>query len=114
MNNIFEAVSILEKKIRLTSTQSQHIEERHPEFEGEIRKIRECIEQPDVILYHPSEDDYHYCKYFEKTPVGSKNLLVVVRHLNGGGFVITALFVGKGKIRISGKECIYGKIEDLY
>ncbi len=24
------------------------------------------------------------------------------------------IFVGKGKIRISGKECIYGKIEDLY
>jgi len=114
MTSIFEIVSPLSKKIRLTPTQLQHIEERHPEFEGETGKIKECIQQPDVILYDLSEDNYHYCKYFEKTPIGSKNLLVIVRHLNGDGFVITALFVGKGKIRVFGKECIYGKIEDLY
>jgi len=114
MSNGFEAVSILGKTISLTETQLQHIRGRHPEFEGEIRKIKECIEQPDAVLYDPAEDNYQYYRYFEKTPIGSKYLLAVVRHLNGNGFVITALFVSRGKIRLLDKECVYGKIEDLY
>ncbi len=114
MSSTFEVLSVLGKKIRLTINQQYHIEERHPEFKGQTENIRQCLEDPEAILYDTAEDNYQYYKYFEKTPIGPKCMLVIARHLNGDGFVITAIFVPRGKIRSLNKECVYGKIENLY
>ena len=114
MASVFEVASILGKKIRLTETQVEHIQDRHPEFKGQTDKIKRCIEQPDLVLYDLAEDNYQYCKYFVETPVGQKHLVVIVRYLNGDGFVITSLFVSSGKLRLVNKECVYGQVKDFH
>lgn len=104
---IFEAVSKLNKKIRLTQVQWAHIRHEHPELDDQTKKIISAIEAPDFIYYSPKEDNYHYYKYFEHTPVTEKYLLAVVKHFNKEGFVITAFFMTK--IKKKQKEVVYGE-----
>jgi len=75
--------------------------------------LRECLATPDAVLYDPPDDNHQYYKWFDRTPVTGKYLLAVVRHLDGEGFVVTALFVGKGKIRTAGKRFEHGAEADL-
>jgi len=109
--NILETVPMLDKKVRLTDVQWEHIAFKHKEIVGQSDKIKQTLEDPDIIYYFPMEHNYHYCKRFDETPVMEKYLLLVVKHLNGEGFIITAFFVSR--IRIKGKELAYGK-EDIH
>jgi len=63
------------------------------------------LQESDSIYYSSGDDVYHYYKYFEETPVTKKHLLVIVRHLNKEGFVITSFFVAR--IHIGDKGVIY-------
>jgi len=105
--SIFEIVCKLRKKIRLTETQWSHIKYRHPELENQIEKISMTLESPEIICYSSKEELYHYYRHFTGTPVSEKYLLVVVKHLNDEGFVVTGFFVSK--IKKVEKEVIYGK-----
>lgn len=104
---VFETLSVQNKNIRLTETQWAHIRLKHAECEGQTDKMVSTITDPDVIRFDSREDVYHYSRYFQKTPVSDKHMLVIVRHLNGDGFVITAFFVSK--TRMEGKVNIYEK-----
>lgn len=104
---IFELISRLDKKIRLTEIQWAHIESKHKELRNQIQKMIVTLENPDLVYYSPVEENYHYYKYFKETPVMEKYLLLIVKHLNDEGFIITAFFVTK--IRKEGKEVIYGE-----
>lgn len=95
--NIFEIQSPLNKKLRLTKIQWEHITLKHKELKNQQSKLIDALQDPDFVLYSQNDDNYQYHKWFSKTPVSEKHLLVVVKHLNGEGFVITAFFLSKVK-----------------
>lgn len=78
---------------------------KHKELLGQESKIRLSLQDPDFVLYSQSDDNYQYHRLFAKTPVSEKHLLVVVKHLDGEGFVITAFFLTK--IREKRKVKVY-------
>jgi hypothetical protein len=61
---------------------------------------------PDVVYYSTAEETHHYYKKFAKTPVTEKYLLLVAKHQDGEGFIITAFFVAR--IRRQEKVLVYG------
>lgn len=96
---LFEVKSVLQRKIRLTETQWYHIHTRHPEINNQMNKIIKTLQIPDFVYYSKKEHTYHYLKFFETTPVSEKYLLVITKHLNEEGFVITCFFISKIKVR---------------
>ncbi|MCR4405207.1 MAG: hypothetical protein NUW06_08060 [Candidatus Acetothermia bacterium] len=105
---IFEVRSRLARRVRLTKAQWDHITSRHRELKGQESRIRTTLRDPDFVLYSRSDDNYQYHRFFSKTPVAGKHLLVVVKHLDDEGFVITAFFLRKvnerGKVRVYERE----------
>ncbi len=94
-NNIyFEVISSLNKKIRTTRSHWELITKtKHLEIEGKEEEVKECLRDPvevrkssedeEVLLYYKDEGEYFLC--------------IVVRHLNGDGFIITAYITDKIK-----------------
>ncbi|MBS3071581.1 hypothetical protein J4408_01185 [Candidatus Pacearchaeota archaeon] len=92
MNNIFEIIDKTGRKIRLTKTQFKHII-CHKGMENEIEKIKETLRTPLRIDSHKEGELYDYYGYYKDRKKKAKFLQVVVKYLNGEGFVITAYFV---------------------
>jgi len=90
MDILFEVVDKTRRKIRLTDTQWSHIRIRHSDVTE--FKIQETIEKPQRII--KEEDNiiivYRYYKH-RKEP--EKYLKVMIKYLNGDGYVITSYFV---------------------
>ena len=64
------------------------------------------LTEPDTVYHSVGEDTYHYYKKFSSTPVSEKYLLLVAKHHDGEGFIITAFFVAG--IRRQDKVLVYG------
>lgn len=105
--HIFELRSKLGKRVRLTQVQWEHITTRHRELRRQKTRIRRTLQEPDFVLYSQRDDNYQHYKFFPKTPVTEKHLLVVVKHLNDESFVLTAFFLRR--VRSRGKVEIYAK-----
>jgi hypothetical protein len=88
---IFTVHSLLGKHIRLTETQWRHIRKRQ-EMHGQLERMQETLAEPDVVYYVPGEETYHYYRFYPQTPVSSKHMLVITKHLDGEGFVITCFY----------------------
>ena len=84
---MFEVTGKLGKSIRTTRNYWQKIvENKHPKIEGKVPEVKKTIKEPDqirrsktdpdVYLYYRTHNDYYF-------------LSVVVKHLNGEGFVVT-------------------------
>ena len=93
-------------EVRLTTVQWAHILDRHPEMDGQLDKFLETLREPDAVPYDRVENNHQYVRRFRKTPVSEKSLLVIARHAGGDGFVFTAFFVAR--IRLRGKELVHG------
>ncbi len=104
---VLKVTSRADRQIRLTEVQWDHMTSRHPEVNGQEDKISETLEDPDFIYHSLKEENYHYLKYFEDTPVTKKYLLIIAKHLNKEGFVITGFFLSR--IKTSDKVLVYGK-----
>ncbi len=104
---VFEVVSKMGKKIRLTEVQWAHTSSKHPELENQIDNMITTLQEPDYVYHSTKEENFHYLKLFEQTPVTEKYLLLIIKHLNDEGFVITGFFVSK--IRMKNKVLVYGK-----
>ena len=88
---IFTVQSVLRKYIRLTETQWRHIKRRQ-ELYSQLERIRATLSEPDVVYHVPEEDTYHYYRFYRQTPVSGKHMLVIVKHLDGEGFIITCFY----------------------
>lgn len=94
MEIYFEAKAINDKIIRTTHSHWELITKvKHPEIEGKEAEVKQCLSNPVEIRKRSEDNDvylyYHpYEKYF---------ICVVVRHLNGEGFIITAYITDKIK-----------------
>jgi hypothetical protein len=88
------------RKIRLTATQRLHIAFFHPEAIVDEHKIQLTLSDPELVAAGVTEDTKILYRFFAKTPVTSKHLAVVVKHLDGEGFIVTAYFTERAKRRI--------------
>ena len=84
---MFEIRDVTGRRIRLTKEGFKHIAHEHPDVK--IEDIKGTLIKPDSIKptqYNPNEI-VHYHKYFKEIRF---YLRVVVKYLNGEGFIITA------------------------
>lgn len=94
-NTIFEVTDKTGRKIRLTQKQWSHIVRKHPQVSSEKEKIIETIENPDKMVdsRQPDPNKRFYYKYYKNRPSPNKFVRVIVKYLNGEGFIMTAQFV---------------------
>ncbi len=93
MDIIFEIIDKTGRKIRLTRKQWSHINRKHPTVANYFEEIKETLEKPDIITDSDIEEDvYFYYKYYKYLKPPYKYILVIVKYLNGDGFIISAYF----------------------
>ena len=98
MNIKFEVIDKTGRRLRMTDWNWEHIIRRHPEISSEKEKIIETLENPDKITDSlKDENAKFYYKYYKHRKSVNKFLMVLVKYLNGGGFVISAHFVRTAK-----------------
>ena len=95
MSIIFEVIDKTGRKIHLSNERWRHIRKRHPEVE-EYDSIVDALMRPDKVTnYHIDESIVYYYKYYKSRPSPDKYLLIVVKYLNGHGYVLTSYYEDK-------------------
>jgi len=93
MDYLFEVADKTGRKIRLTKKQWKHINNKHPSVVNYFREIKETLQNPDAITESDINGDVHfYYKYYKYLKSPHKYLLVIVKYLNGKGFIISIFF----------------------
>jgi len=93
MNHIFEVIDKTGRRIRLTRRQWRETNLKHPSMAAYLEEIKETIINPEVISnYSIDENVRYYYKYFKHIKSKNKYLLVIIKYLNGEGFVIKTYF----------------------
>ncbi|MBF0518876.1 MAG: hypothetical protein HQK92_04050 [Nitrospirae bacterium] len=84
--------SVNKVPIRLTIERWNHIVRRHPELDEQKDKVIQCVTLPDLIQIGDF-GELIAIRFYEKTPLTSKYLVVVYKELNeNDGFIITAYY----------------------
>ncbi len=92
MSFIFEIIDKSGRKIHLTKERWSHIRKKHYEVEN-YDIIEETIKKPDKITTIDIDETVHYYyRYYKHRPSHEKFLQVVVKYINGKGFVLSAGF----------------------
>ncbi|MBI4439913.1 hypothetical protein HY638_02985 [Candidatus Woesearchaeota archaeon] len=93
MPKIFEIKDKSGRKISLSQERWTHINQEHPEVAPHIEEIKETLENPiQIKSYEFDEEVKYYYKHLKQKPLAGY-LLVIVKYLNGEGFIITSYFV---------------------
>lgn len=92
MDIIFEIIDKTGRRIRLTRKQWSHINRKHPQVADYYEEIINTINNPLKIIQPYEGTKYYYYKYIKYKEGPEKYLKVIVKYLNGEGFIITALF----------------------
>ncbi|MEK6837499.1 MAG: PBECR2 nuclease fold domain-containing protein [Nanoarchaeota archaeon] len=88
---IFEVIDKSGRKIHLSKERWVHINKEHPEVAPHLEDVEETLVSPLKVVQDKYDADvYYYYKYFKRR---QSYLLVIVKYLNGEGFVITVYFV---------------------
>lgn len=86
---VFELVDRTGRKIGLMKKQQIHIMRRHPYMQKYAEEIKETLRKPDKLIEVLGGKAYYYRSYKNlKRP--NRFILVIVKYLNGTGFVITS------------------------
>jgi len=93
MDTIFEIIDKTGKKIRLTKQQWEHITTTHGEMANYLEKIKETIKNPIKMTEHGVGNLKKYYNHLKHRNHPDKYLRIIVKYLNGDGFVITAHFM---------------------
>ena len=79
------------RSVRLTDERLAHIESEHPEMEGQIARIAATLLDPDVVVRSRVDAEVEqFYRYYGDTPVGGKQMCVMVKGATTGPFVVTA------------------------
>ncbi len=93
MDFIFEVIDLSGKKIHLSKEQWIHINEEHPEISAFLEDMKEILVKPDKYIQPEYDESIRYFyKYYKNRKSKAKYLLVLVKYLNGKGFIITSYF----------------------
>lgn len=93
MKIVFEIKDKTGRKIRLTKEQWKHITEIHSEMANYLSEIQKAIEKPLKIIFQEKGNLFRYYFYIKQRKHPEKYLRVIVKYLNGDGFILTAHFV---------------------
>ena len=94
----FQIISKLDKNISTTRGYWNIIVNiKHPSVKGKEKEVKETLQNPDFIRRNITDKKVYL--FYKKC--GESYLCVVVRHLNGKGFIITVYTTDKMK---EGKE----------
>ena len=85
---LFEVNDISGRQIRLTLERWKHIARKHPEIH--INEIIIVLTTPLIITLSEYDESVHY--YFRFNKKHGSYLLVLVKYLNGEGFVISSYY----------------------
>ncbi|MDP3027541.1 MAG: PBECR2 nuclease fold domain-containing protein [Nanoarchaeota archaeon] len=91
MNVVFEIKDKTGRKIHLSKERWSHIRQRHPNV-ADIEEIEETLKNPLKII-EAEEDFVAYYKHFKHRKESAKYLKIIVKYLNGDGYVISSYFV---------------------
>jgi len=84
---------LFNRNIRLTDERLEHIELDHPEMSGQIDKIAETLQNPEIVIRSRSDSEVElFYRYYSETPVGDKYMCVIVKGRGEDLFIITAYF----------------------
>ena len=84
---------IFNRNIRLTDERLEHIELDHPEMPGQIAKIAETLQTPEIVIRSRSDSEAElFYRHYSETPVGEKYLCVIVKVKGDDFFILTAYF----------------------
>lgn len=84
---------IFNRNIRLTDERMGHIELDHPEMSGQIDKIAETLQKPEIVIRSNSDPEVElFYRYYSETPVGDKYMCVIVKGRGEDLFIITTYF----------------------
>ena len=93
---LFEFRDKSDKIIYLTKERWSHINIEHPEITNYIKEFNEILNNPTKIVDYPHDKNMkYYYKHFKDRKTKAKYLLMIVKYLNGEGFIITVYFVRK-------------------
>lgn len=94
---IFEITDKTGRIIYLTEERYKHILS-HPEMNNQLENIKDTLVNSLKIIKYELEDNIaYYYKYYKNRKSIAKYLRVIVKYLNGKGFIITAYFIDKIK-----------------
>ena len=94
MEYVFEVIDKSGRKIHLSKERWTHINTEHPELANYFEELEETLVNPSKITtYIYDENIKYYYKYLKEPNLTTKYLLVIVKYLNGKGFIITAYFM---------------------
>jgi len=80
--------------IRLTAERWSHIVEAHDYMAGNQDLVFETIEKPDYIVTG-WKDEYIAIRYYKKTSISEKSVVVIYKETEADGFIITAFMTSK-------------------
>ncbi len=93
MSRVLEVKDRNGKIVHLTDERYKHIL-KHPEMQNSFGIIENTIKNPDKMLQYSRDSAIRfYYTHHKNRKSNAKYLRVVVKYLNGEGFVVTAFFV---------------------
>jgi len=95
MTRVFEVKNKNGKLIYLTNERYEHIK-KHPEMRNPdiLAVIEQTIRNPHTVRgYSLDPNIWYYYSYHKDRKSKARYLRIIVKYLNGEGFVITAYFV---------------------
>ncbi len=93
-NIIFEITDKSGRQIYLTKERWGHIQ-KHPEMSNQVENIKNTLKRPLTIRKFEYDAEVRYYYSYFKNRDGAKYLLVLVKYLNGNGFIISAYYTTK-------------------
>ena len=96
MRIIFEVTDKNNKLIRLTNKQHSHIMEEHSYMHEYLEQIKETLQSPDKIrTYSFNRNVKYFYKGYKNLEKPNQFLLVIVKYLNGEGYIISSYLTAK-------------------
>ncbi len=90
--NLLEVTDKTKMIIYLTDERWSHISGDHKEISTYLGQFIATLEYPTKFILFRDKIGYYY-KYIKNRNNKDKYLLVIVKYLNGEGFIVTAYFV---------------------
>ena len=90
---IFEITDKSKRNIRLTKERWKHINADHPEVAPLLEEVKTTLQIPTKITSFEYDETIHH--YYRHRKENADYLQIVVKYLNGDGFIITAYLTKK-------------------
>ena len=91
--NLFETSDKTGRKIHLSNERWKHISKEHPEVTSYVEEFTDVLKNPIKITGTEVDEKVKY--YYNQFKVHGRYILIIVKYLNGIGFIITAYFTRK-------------------